>query len=298
MMRSLVSSIKRVHNFNRWGAIEPMNEYLLGHEPIIRFGFFVSILILMGLWEWIAPRRPYLTSKKRRWFANLGIVIIDSLALRLILPVTAVYIASLNESSGGGFLNQSGLPHWLAVVIGVMLLDFIIYLQHAMFHAFPIFWRLHMMHHTDLDFDTTTGVRFHPLEVLLSMGIKVGAVFVLGIPALAVVLFEIILNATSLFNHGNVRLPQSIDQALRFFVVTPEMHRIHHSVVIRETNSNFGFNLPWWDRLLATYRAQPAAGHEGMTIGLSHFRDPGELTLPRLLVLPFAGTSGKYPFSR
>jgi len=298
MMRSLVSSIKRVHNFNRWGAIEPMNEYLLGHEPIIRFGFFVSILILMGLWEWIAPRRPYLTSKKRRWFANLGIVIIDSLALRLILPVTAVYIASLNESSGGGFLNQSGLPHWLAVVIGVMLLDFIIYLQHAMFHAFPIFWRLHMMHHTDLDFDTTTGVRFHPLEVLLSMGIKVGAVFVLGIPALAVVLFEIILNATSLFNHGNVRLPQPIDQALRFFVVTPEMHRIHHSVVIRETNSNFGFNLPWWDRLLATYRAQPAAGHEGMTIGLSHFRDPGELTLPRLLVLPFAGTSGKYPFSR
>jgi sterol desaturase/sphingolipid hydroxylase (fatty acid hydroxylase superfamily) len=264
-----------------------MNEYILGYEPAIRLGFFLGILFLMGFWEWVAPRRPDRTSKRNRWFANLGIVLIDSLALRLILPVTAVYIASLNESSGGGFLNQSGLPHWLAIVIGVMLLDFIIYLQHAVFHALPIFWRMHMMHHTDLDFDTTTGVRFHPLEVLFSMGIKVGTVFVLGIPALAVVLFEILLNATSLFNHGNVRLPQQIDQMLRFFVVTPEMHRVHHSVVIRETNSNFGFNLPWWDRLLVTYRAQPAAGHEGMTIGLSQFQDPSELTLSRLLILPF-----------
>jgi sterol desaturase/sphingolipid hydroxylase (fatty acid hydroxylase superfamily) len=275
-----------------------MNEYILTYEPAMRFGFFIGILALMGFWEWIAPRRPYLTSKKNRWFSNLGIVLTDSLALRLVFPVTAVYVASMIESSSGGLLIRSGLPHWLAIVLSVMLLDFIIYLQHAFFHAFPILWRLHMMHHTDLDFDTTTGVRFHPLEVLLSMGIKVGAIFLLGIPALAVVLFEILLNATSLFNHGNVRLPQSIDRVLRFFVVTPEMHRVHHSVIIRETNSNFGFNLPWWDRLLGTYRAQPAAGHEGMTIGLSHFRDPGGLTLPRLLVLPFTGNPGKYPFSR
>jgi sterol desaturase/sphingolipid hydroxylase (fatty acid hydroxylase superfamily) len=275
-----------------------MSEYILSHESGIRLGFFIGILILMGFWESIAPRRPYSMSKRSRWIANLGIVVIDSLILRLAFPVTAVYIASLNEGSGRGFLNQSGLPYWLAIVIGVLLLDFIIYLQHATFHAFPIFWRLHMIHHTDLDFDTTTGVRFHPLEILLSMVIKIGAVFVLGIVPLAVILFEILLNATSLFNHGNVRLPQPIDRVLRLFVVTPEMHRVHHSVIIRETNSNFGFNLPWWDRLLGTYRSIPAAGHEGMTIGLSHFRDPGELTLPRLLVLPFTGSPGKYPFGR
>jgi sterol desaturase/sphingolipid hydroxylase (fatty acid hydroxylase superfamily) len=274
------------------------NDYILSHEPAIRFGFFIGILALMGFWEWIAPRRPYRTSKKSRWSSNLGIVLIDSLALRLISPVTAVYVASLNASSRSGLLMQSGLPDWLALFIGVMFLDFIIYLQHAMFHAFPIFWRLHMMHHTDLDFDTTTGVRFHPLEILLSMGIKIAAVFVLGIAPLAVVLFEILLNATSLFNHGNVRLPQPIDRVLRLFVVTPEMHRVHHSVIIRETNSNFGFNLPWWDRLLGTYRSAPASGHEGMTIGLSHFRDPGELTLPRLLILPFTGNPGRYPFGR
>ncbi len=275
-----------------------MNEYILGHEPAIRLGFFLGILFLMGLWEWIAPRRPYLTSKKSRWFANLGIVMIDSLALRLVFSGTAVYIASLNESGGIGILNQVGLPYWLAIVAGVVLLDLIIYLQHAIFHALPVFWRLHMMHHTDLDFDTTTGVRFHPLEILLSMGIKIGAVFIFGIAPLAVVLFEILLNATSLFNHGNVRLAQAIDRVLRFFVVTPEMHRVHHSVIIRETNSNFGFNLPWWDRLFGTYRSAPAAGHEGMTIGLSHYRIPGELTLYRLLVLPFTGTPGKYPFAR
>ena len=275
-----------------------MNEYILGHEPAIRLGFFLGILFLMGLWEWIAPRRPYLTFKKSRWFANLGIVIIDSMALRLIFPVTAVFIASSNEAAGGGLLNQTALPYWLAIIIGVVLLDFIIYLQHAIFHAVPAFWRLHMMHHTDLDFDTTTGVRFHPLEVLISMGIKVGAVYGFAIPALAVVLFEILLNATSLFNHGNVCLSSPIDRVLRIFVVTPEMHRVHHSVIIRETNSNFGFNLPWWDRLLGTYRAIPAAGHEGMTIGLSHFRNPGELTLPKLLALPFTGSPGKYPFAR
>jgi len=275
-----------------------MNEYILVHEPAIRFGFFVAVLALIGFWEWIAPRRPYRTSKRTRWLFNLGIVLIDTLAVRLVFPGTVIYVASLNESSGGGFLIPSGLPYWLSILIGIMLLDFTIYVQHAMFHAFPIFWRLHMMHHTDLDFDTTTGVRFHPLEILLSMAIKIAAVFVWGIVPLAVVLFEILLNATSLFNHGNVRLPPPIDRVLRFFVVTPEMHRVHHSVIIRETNSNFGFNLPWWDRLFGTYRSVPAAGHEGMTIGLSHFRDPGELTLPRLLILPFTGNPGKYPFSR
>jgi sterol desaturase/sphingolipid hydroxylase (fatty acid hydroxylase superfamily) len=197
------------------------------------------------------------------------------------------------QDHGWGMLNNIGLPYWMAVVTGVVSLDFVIYLQHAMFHTIPAFWRLHRVHHTDLDFDVTTGIRFHPFEILLSMGIKMSAVVVLGASAVAVVIFEVLLNATSMFNHGNVRLPGRIDRLLRLIVVTPEMHRVHHSVMIQEHDSNFGFNLPWWDRLLGTYRDQPAAGHEGMTIGLSLFRDPKSLTLPWLLVLPFTGKVGK-----
>jgi sterol desaturase/sphingolipid hydroxylase (fatty acid hydroxylase superfamily) len=176
----------------------------------------------------------------------------------------------------------------MKILLGILGLDLVIYLQHAMFHALPVFWRLHRMHHTDLDFDVTTGVRFHPLEILLSMGIKMAAVIVLGASAIAVILFEVLLNATSMFNHGNVRLPKEIDRVLRLFVVTPEMHRVHHSVVIKEHNSNFGFNFPWWDRLMGTYQAQPMKGHEGMTIGLSQYREPRRLTLPWLLILPFS----------
>jgi sterol desaturase/sphingolipid hydroxylase (fatty acid hydroxylase superfamily) len=266
-------------------------------EPFIRLGFFLGILLLMALWEILAPRRPLLTSKRGRWFANLALAAIDTLSLRLILPVLATGVALLAEEEKIGLLNYLAGPFWMKIVLGVIFLDLIIYLQHAMFHALPAFWRLHMMHHTDLDFDTTTGIRFHPLEILLSMGIKMIAVLGLGVSFLAVVIFEILLNATSLFNHGNVRLPAPFDRVLRLFVVTPEMHRVHHSVIIRETNSNFGFNFPWWDRLLGTYRGQPAAGHEGMTIGLSHFRNPGELTLLDLLALPFTRSPGKYPFA-
>ncbi len=181
------------------------------------------------------------------------------------------------------------------MAIGIIVLDLAIYLQHAVFHGLPILWRLHMMHHTDLDFDATTGIRFHPIEILLSMGVKMIVVFLGGISALGVLIFEVLLNATSLFNHGNVRLATPIDRVLRLFVVTPEMHRVHHSVIIRETNSNFGFNLPWWDRLFGTYKDQPTAGHVEMTIGLSHFRDPKELSLPRLIILPFIGKTGNYP---
>jgi sterol desaturase/sphingolipid hydroxylase (fatty acid hydroxylase superfamily) len=267
-------------------------------EPLIRLGFFLGILLLMALWEILAPRRPLLTSKRARWFANLSLVAIAAVSLRLIFPVLATGVAILAEEKKIGLLNTFDGPLWMKVALGVILLDLIIYLQHAMFHALPAFWRLHMMHHTDLDYDTTTGIRFHPLEILLSMGIKMIAVLGLGASFLAVVIFEVLLNATSLFNHGNVRLPVSFDRVLRLFVVTPDMHRVHHSVIIRETNGNFGFNFPWWDRLLGTYRDQPAAGHEGMTIGLSHFRNPGELTLLRLLVLPFTRPPGKYPFVR
>jgi sterol desaturase/sphingolipid hydroxylase (fatty acid hydroxylase superfamily) len=274
-----------------------MNKFILDHEIVIRLGFFLGILILMGLWEMVSPRRLLSTSKRARWFCNLGLLIIDAAVLRALLPVAAVGVAIFVEDRSWGILNNIALPYWMAILFGVIGLDFVIYLQHAMFHAIPAFWRLHMMHHTDLDFDVTTGVRFHPIEILLSMVIKIAAVMVMGASATAVLIFEVLLNATSLFNHGNVRLPSHVDWVLRLFVVTPEMHRVHHSVVIRETNSNFGFNLPWWDRLLGTYRDQPAAGHEGMTIGLSHFRDPNALTLPFLLILPFIRKPGKYSFS-
>jgi sterol desaturase/sphingolipid hydroxylase (fatty acid hydroxylase superfamily) len=267
------------------------------HEPFIRLGVFLGILLLMALWEILAPRRPLLTSKKGRWFANLSLVAIDTVTLRLILPVMATGVALMAEKEKIGLLNYLDGPIWMKVALGMIFLDLIIYLQHAMFHALPAFWRLHMMHHTDLDFDTTTGIRFHPLEIFLSMGIKMIAVLGLGVSILAVVIFEILLNATSLFNHGNVRLPARFDRGLRLFVVTPEMHRVHHSVIIRETNSNFGFNFPWWDWLFKTYRPQPAAGHEGMTIGLSHYREARELTLGFLLLLPFTGRPGKYAFN-
>jgi sterol desaturase/sphingolipid hydroxylase (fatty acid hydroxylase superfamily) len=273
-----------------------MNKFILDHEIVIRLGFFLGILILMGLWEMVSPRRLLSTSKRARWFCNLGLLIIDTAVLRVVLPVAAVGVAIFVEDRSWGILNNIALPYWMAILFGVIGLDFVIYLQHAMFHAIPAFWRLHMMHHTDLDFDTTTGVRFHPIEILLSMVIKIAAVMVMGASATAVLIFEVLLNATSLFNHGNVRLPSHVDWVLRLFVVTPEMHRVHHSVVIRETNSNFGFNLPWWDRILGTYRDQPAAGHEGMTIGLSHFRDQNALTLPFLLILPFIRKPGKYSF--
>jgi sterol desaturase/sphingolipid hydroxylase (fatty acid hydroxylase superfamily) len=216
--------------------------------------------------------------------------------LRFSFPVAAIGIALFVESHKWGLFHNIVLPNWLTVAGGVLCLDLAIYLQHIMFHAVPAFWRLHMMHHSDLDFDSTTGIRFHPIEILLSMGIKMSVVLVLGISPLAVLIFEILLNATSLFNHGNVALPGLIDRLLRLIIVTPEMHRVHHSVIIRETNSNFGFNLPWWDRLLGTYRNQPTAGHQGMTIGLSQFRDTKRLTLPWLLALPFIGNPGNYSF--
>jgi sterol desaturase/sphingolipid hydroxylase (fatty acid hydroxylase superfamily) len=185
----------------------------------------------------------------------------------------------------------------MAVVTSVVLLDVAIYLQHVMFHAVPALWGVHRMHHADLDFDVTTGARFHPIEIVLSMLMKFGVVVALGTPALGVLVFEVLLNATSMFNHGNARLPAQLDRYLRWFVVTPDMHRVHHSIVVGETNSNFGFNLPWWDRLLGTYRDQPAAGHEGMTIGIEQFREARELWLDRMLLQPFRGLTGAYPIT-
>jgi sterol desaturase/sphingolipid hydroxylase (fatty acid hydroxylase superfamily) len=263
-------------------------------DVVIRLGFFFGIFILVALWELLFPRRSLTTSKTVRWLSNLGITFLNPVVLRLLFPVMLVRMAVLAQKSGWGLLNNYNLPYWLEMVVGVIVLDFVIYLQHVMFHTIPVLWRLHMMHHADLDFDVTTGLRFHPIEMVLSMVIKLSVVVLVGPAALAVLIFEVLLNATSMFNHGNIRLPLSIDRRLRLLVVTPDMHRVHHSVTIRETNSNFGFNLPWWDRLLGTYRDQPAAGHQGMTIGLAQFRDAKRLTLPWMLALPFIGKTGEY----
>ena len=243
----------------------------------------------MALLELLAPRRQQTVSRVQRWSGNLGIVVLNTLLTRLVFPMTAVALAALGEATGWGLFHAIGMPAWLAILLGVILLDLAIYLQHVMFHAVPGLWRLHRMHHADLDFDATTGLRFHPVEILISMGIKLAVVAALGPPAVAVLLFEVILNATALFNHANIDLPRPVDRVLRLFVVTPDMHRVHHSIDPRETNSNYGFNLPWWDRLLGTYIAQPAKGHEGMEIGIEQFRTRRDLWLDRMLVQPLRG---------
>ena len=275
-----------------------MSEFFTNHEATIRLAFFFGILLLVGLIEILVPRRLLTTSRASRWFGNLGVVFISSAVVRVVFPLTAVQLAFWVDQKGWGMFNAFDLPYGLVVILSIILLDFVVYLQHVMFHAVPTLWRLHMMHHADMDYDLTTGIRFHPIEIVISMVIKFAAIVVLGAPALAVVLFEIILNGMAMFNHGNFFIPLGLDRMLRGVVVTPDMHRVHHSVFPNETNSNYGFNLSWWDRIMGTYRAQPRLGHEEMTIGLNQFRDPSKLTLPWMLILPFVGKQGTYAINR
>jgi sterol desaturase/sphingolipid hydroxylase (fatty acid hydroxylase superfamily) len=267
---------------------------MLTREAAIRLGVFITVFAAMALWEAASPRRPRSYSRFRRWPSNLTVVALNTAFVRILLPATAVSLALAGQRRGWGLFNNLPVPAWMAVVASVVLLDVAIYLQHVMFHAVPALWRVHRMHHTDLDFDVTTGARFHPIEIVLSMLIKFAVVVALGAPALGVLVFEVLLNASSMFNHGNARIPVQLDRYLRWFVVTPDMHRVHHSIVVDETNSNFGFNLAWWDRLLGTYRDQPAAGHQGMTIGIEQFREARELWLDRMLLQPFRGAAGAY----
>ncbi|MEW7979024.1 MAG: sterol desaturase family protein [Candidatus Sedimenticola endophacoides] len=276
-----------------------MNEYILTNEPAIRIGFFLGVFVLVALWELASPKRPLSTSKAGRWLANIGIVALNTLLLRLLFPAAAVGIALFAQNHGWGLFNAIDAPLWLALPASVVLLDFAIWLQHVMVHAIPLLWRLHRVHHADLDYDVTTGARFHPIEIILSMLIKSCVILLLGPPLAAVVLFEILLNATAMFNHGNIHLPEALDRVLRLFVVTPDMHRVHHSVEDDETNSNFGFNLPWWDRLFGTYRAQPRAGHMEMRIGIRGYRDPAQVDrIPGMLWLPFRGRISAYTINR
>lgn len=276
-----------------------LTEFILSHEIPIRLGFFAGVFAAMAIWELAAPRRRHLVSKPVRWLNNLGLTFFNTFLLRWLFPSATVGMAVFAASQGWGLFNYYQPPFGLAVAASLLILDFIIWLQHILFHAVPVLWRLHRVHHADLDFDVTTGVRFHPLEMVLSMLIKFAAIAVLGPPVAAVVLFEVLLNVTSLFNHSNVRIPSRLDQRLRWFLVTPDMHRVHHSVEDDETNSNFGFNLPWWDRLLGTYRDQPRAGHEAMSIGIRTFRDLRRCTwLPGVLWLPFTGRVAGYAINR
>lgn len=275
-----------------------MTDFMLANEQTIRVSFFIGVLLIMALWEVAAPRRQREIPRLLRWSSNLGIVIIDTLLVRLAFPIVAVGLAIMAQERGWGLFNVIEAPFWFALVVSVLALDLAIYLQHVMFHAVPALWRLHRMHHADLEFDVTTGLRFHPVEMLLSMGIKLAVVAALGPPAVAVLVFEVLLNATAMFNHSNVRIPTAIDRVLRLIVVTPDVHRVHHSIHPSETNSNFGFNSPWWDRLLGTYRAQPRDGHQAMTIGIEQFRTRRDLWLDRMLVQPLRGPASGYPINR
>jgi len=273
-------------------------EALLNHEPTIRLGAFFSIFAVMALWELAAPRRALTVSKRLRWFSNLGVVILNTVLARLILPMAPVVFATLAMKNGWGVFNLLDWNGWLELALAVIVMDFAIWLQHVMVHAIPLLWRLHRMHHADLDFDVTTGARFHPIEIILSLGIKFAVIALIGASPVAVLVFEVLLNATAMFNHSNVKLPLGLDAVLRLFVVTPDMHRVHHSIHVNETNSNFGFNLPWWDRLMGTYTAQPQDGHETMTIGLNQFRKARDERLDQMLIQPFRSSALGYAINR
>jgi len=276
-----------------------LNDFIMANEVPIRLGFFFGIFALMAIWEILAPKRALTVSKAVRWANNLGLVFFNSFILRLVFPAAAVGMAAFAAENGWGLLNYYSVPAMVAVVVSIIAMDFVIYLQHVMVHAVPALWRLHRVHHADLDYDVTTGARFHTVEIILSMLIKFATIIVLGPPVVAVVIFEVVLNATAMFNHGNVSLPKGLDRVLRWFLVTPDMHRVHHSVEDDEANSNFGFSLPWWDRLFGTYRDQPRAGHEGMTIGIHTFRTMKQVSwLPGMLALPFVGKVTGYAINR
>jgi sterol desaturase/sphingolipid hydroxylase (fatty acid hydroxylase superfamily) len=260
---------------------------LLEHESAIRLGSFLGVFVLLALWEALAPRRVPETSKVIRWSNNAALVIANILLVRLLFPLAAVGLAVFVEERGTGVLNMYSVPYVVAVVVSLLAFDLAVYLIHLAFHTAPVLWRMHRVHHADVDVDVATAVRFHPIQMVLSAAVKLAVILVLGPPVLAVVLFETLFHALLLFNHTNVRIAPAVERVLRWFIVTPDMHRVHHSIHPAETNSNFGFALPWWDRLFGTYRAEPAAGHERMALGIDSFRTERDFWLDRMLLNPF-----------
>lgn len=267
---------------------------ILENEPLVRLSAFFGILFTMGFLETLIPCRKTQFSRLKHWIVNLSLVALGSIVVRFLLPMTPFQLAQNGEISHFGILNQLDISQMTKVLIAIVVLDLVVYFQHVMFHAVPLLWKLHMVHHADIDYDVTTGGRFHPVEIFISAWIKIGAVYLLGAPAVSVVLFEVILNGTAMFNHSNVRLPLGLDRVLRLFLVTPDMHRVHHSIIPSETNSNFGFNFPFWDRFWGTYKAHPDLGQTGMTIGLSQFRDSRVVNFLWMLKAPFIADAGSY----
>lgn len=259
------------------------------NETTLRLVVFLGVLLTLAVLEAIFPRRATNQNRMRRWPSNLGVSVVSQMLVRAVVPVTAVAFAVEVTSRGWGLLNWVDAPVMLEIVIAVLLLDLVIYWQHRVFHIVRPLWRLHRMHHADINFDVTTGIRFHPLSILISVALKLAAVFAIGPSVVAVLAFEILLNATSLFNHSNLRIPTRMDRVLRWIVVTPDMHRVHHSTNNTEMNCNFGFNFPWWDRIFGTYLQSPESAHEHMQIGLPDFRAVEESRLDKLLTQPFRG---------
>lgn len=260
---------------------------LLEFEVALRGGVFLSVFAVLALWERLAPVRALRLSRTRRWPANLGLALVSTLVVRLVVPGSAIALAAFASAERWGLLNHAQLPRWVAIPVAIVALDLVVYLQHVLFHSIPALMRLHSVHHADPDFDLTTGVRFHPLEILISLLIKLAAVAALGAPVLAVLIFELLLNATAMFNHANVSLPNWLEPWVKRVVVTPDMHRIHHSVIEIERNSNYGFCLSVWDRLLGTYTQAPRGA---LDIGLLAWRDQRIVaTLRGTLGMPFRG---------
>ncbi|MDH5766051.1 MAG: sterol desaturase family protein [Gammaproteobacteria bacterium] len=277
----------------------PLDEFITSNEKDIRLAFFLGIFALVAIWELIAPRRKPAVSKVLRWTNNMGLVFFNTFILRLLFPAAAVGMTVFVNQQGWGIFNYYQLPLAITLLASIIAMDFIIYLQHVLVHAVPVLWRLHRVHHADPDYDVTTGARFHTIEIIVSMFIKFATIIVLGPPVIAVIIFEVTLNAMAMFNHGNIKLPLGLDKILRLLIVTPDMHRVHHSIEDDEANCNFGFNLSCWDRLFGTYRDQPRAGHENMVIGIHKYNDPKQVSwIHGMLALPFIGKVTDYTINR
>ena len=264
-----------------------MNGIDFTSDPVIRLSVFILLLALLALLENISPRRKPRYSKGSRWISNFGISILNSTTVAMILPIVGAGAALLADERNWGLFNRLDTPALFSIPLYIIAFDLTIYVQHRLFHKFKPLWRLHRMHHTDLDYDVSTGVRFHPLSIFISAGIKLGLILALGPPAIAVIVSEIVLNATSMFNHSNIKLPHRLDAALRYLIVTPDMHRIHHSVIAQEHNRNFGFNFPWWDKIFNTYKDQPSKGQDAIDIGISGYEEDVSIGILPLLIQPF-----------
>jgi sterol desaturase/sphingolipid hydroxylase (fatty acid hydroxylase superfamily) len=260
---------------------------IVSNGDTLRLGVFILIFLIVATWEVVARRRDLKHPRSSRWYGNIGLGSLNPLVLRFCFPILVVGIAVQAQQHGWGLFNLIEIPQTMEFLLCLLLLDFAIYLQHIAFHRLSWLWRLHKVHHSDPDFDLSTALRFHPLEIVLSMFIKMIVAGLLGVPPLAVLIFEIVLNLTAMFNHGNIKIPIGVDRVLRKLLVTPDMHRVHHSTIPTETNSNYGFNLSCWDYLFHTYVAQPENGHDDMTVGLDEYKGSDKLRLLELLTLPF-----------